>query len=382
MKSATFRIISTLLAIGISSLIVYALSHAGKSTKGPIENVMIYTGEAVKDFEQKAIVEQREEKREDKLKWFQPYTLSRKMLEHPGKILLGAYDNETSESYESIVTLEDSLKTAFPLIHIYCAWGSKKEERFPTDQVKNIISLGSTPVITWEPWLGDFTDEDYPDGHKPVEPDRNGMKNVVAGIYDAYLIKWATQARKIGRPLFVRLGHEMNDSYRYGWGPQNNAPQDFVAAWQHVHEIFEKEGAKNIIWIWSPHPAYEFREFYPGDEYVDYIGTGTLNYGNVATWSQWWTFDDIFSKFYDSVTTYKKPIMVTEFGSLAVKGNRAEWYADALSSMPTDYPMVRSIIFFHYSKDNTTTQQTLDWYIKNDKPVTTAIIKEIGKWKQ
>mgnify|MGYP003705210925 CR=1 FL=1 len=43
MKSAGFRILSVVLAIVISSLIVYALSHAGKETKGPIENAMTAT---------------------------------------------------------------------------------------------------------------------------------------------------------------------------------------------------------------------------------------------------------------------------------------------------------------------------------------------------
>ncbi len=381
MKSAGFRILSVVLAIVISSLIVYALSHAGKETKGPIENAMTATGDMVKDIEKKLITEQREEKREDKLKWFQPYASNIKLLRNPDRIMLGAFDNEMKESFESVAALEDSLKTTFPLVHIYSAWGSKTDERFPAEEVKNIIALGSTPIITWEPWLSDFNEEQYPGGQKPAEPDKNGMKDVAAGMYDNYIRAWAAAAKYTGRPLFVRLGHEMNDGYRYPWGPHNNAPQDFIAAWQHVHNIFQQQGAKNIIWIWSPHPAYTFKEFYPGDAYVDYIGAGVLNYGTIAAWSQWWTFKDIFSKFYDSAALYKKPMMITEFGSLVVGGNRARWYTDALGSLPAHFPLVRSVVFFHFSKDNTTTQQTLNWYLKNDKAVTTAIVKEVGKWK-
>ena len=382
MKSATLRIISTIAAVIISSLIVYALSHAGKETKGPIENAMTATGEVVKDIEKKLIVEQREDKREDRLNWLKPYRESKKLLEHPDRVLLGAFDNEMKESFENMVGLEDSLKTTFPLIHIYTAWGSKTEEKFPTGDVKNILDLGSIPVITWEPWLSDFNDEEYPGGQKPAEPDKNGMKDVAAGAYDTYIMQWADAAKKIGKPMFVRFGHEMNDGYRYGWGPQNNAPQDFIAAWIHVHDIFRKQGAKNIIWIWSPHPAYTFKEFYPGDSVVDYIGVGVLNYGTVAPWSKWWTFNDIVGKFYDSVKGYKKPVMITEFGSLAVGGNRARWYAGALDSLPQRYPLIKSVMFFHFSRDNTTTQQTLNWYFKKDHAVTTAIVKEVGKWKQ
>lgn len=379
-KHISFRIITTLAAIGISSLLVYALSHAGRSTKGPIENAMEYTGDVIKNVEQKLIVENREEKRSDKLKWLQPYTENKKLLTHPNKILMGAFDNEAMDSYDPVVAVEDSLTTTFPLIHIYTAWGSKHNERFPTDQVNSIADLGSIPVITWEPWLSDFSQEEFPS----AKEDRNkgGMKDVADGAYDTYIRKWAQAAKKVNKPFFLRLGHEMNDGYRYPWGPHNNTPQDFIAAWRHTHDIFTSAGAKNVIWVWSPHPAYEFREFYPGNDYVDYIGCGTLNYGTVAAWSKWWSFKDIFGKFYDSVAEYRKPIMITEFGSLAVGGNRAKWYAAALDSMPQRYPLVKSIIFFHFSKDNTTTQQTLNWYFKDEKNVTSAITRAVNKWHQ
>ena len=380
MKKVVFRILSTLIALGIASVIIYVLSHAGKSTKGPIETAMTYTGDAVKHMEESLIMDKRSDKREDKLQWLQPYYNDKKLLVNPDRVLFGAFDNDTREGYESIIALEDSLKTTFPLIHIFTAWGSKPDERFPKDRVENIIALGSIPVITWEPWLSDFNDEEFPCMHDK-DRDKNGMRDVAAGMYDTYIKRWANNAKRVNRTIFIRLGHEMNDGYRYPWGPQNNAPADFIAAWHHVHDLFLKQGAKNVIWIWSPHPAYECDEFYPGDAYVDYIGAGLLNYGTVATWSKWWTFKEMFIKFYKDVAPHKKPIMITEFGSLAVGGNRARWYHDALDSLPQRYPLVKSILYFHFSKDNTTTQQTLNWYIKNDSAVTATIIKEVGRWK-
>ena len=381
-KKIAFRIGYTLLAIGISSMIVYALSHAGNSSKGPIENAMSYTGDVVKNIEHEMIVEQRTDKREDKLKWFHAYQQNASLAAHPKKILLGAFDNEARDNFEPVVGLEDSLKMTFPLIHMYVAWGSKEDAQFPAARVKNITELGSVPVITWEPWLSGFSADEYPALRAAADRDKNGMKDVAAGQYDAYITTWAKAAKKAGKTVFLRLGHEMNDAYRYPWGPQNNNPKDFVAAWQHVHDIFVKEGAKNVLWVWSPHPAYDFKDYYPGDSVVDYVGAGVLNYGVVAVWSKWWSFKDIFGNRYKQMAEYNKPIMITEFGSLAVGGNRAKWYADALDSMPQKYPLVKSVLFFHFSKDNTTTQQTLNWYIKDDKPVTGAIVKEVNKWKQ
>jgi len=381
-KKIVFRVGYTLLAVGISSMIVYALSHAGNSSKGPIENAMSYTGDVVKNIEHEMIVEQRTDKREDKLKWFHAYLQNATLAAHPKKILLGAFDNEAKDNFEPVVDLEDSLKITFPLIHMYVAWGSKKDSRFPAARVANITELGSVPVITWEPWLSAFSEEEYPGLRPPAERDKNGMKDVATGLYDTYITTWARAAKKANRTIFLRLGHEMNDAYRYPWGPQNNTAQDFIAAWQHVHDIFVKEGAKNVLWVWSPHPAYDFKDYYPGDKYVDHVGVGILNYGVVAAWSRWWAFKDIFGNHYPQLAAYNKPIMITEFGSLAVGGNRARWYADALDSMPQKYPLVKSILFFHFSKDNTTTQQTLNWYIKDDKPVVNAIVKEVNRWKQ
>ena len=76
----------------------------------------------------------------------------------------------------------------------------------------------------------------------------------------------------------------------------------------------------------------------PGDDYVDWVATGALNYGTVAYWSQWWSFDEIFGKHYDFLLGLGKPIMIAEFGTLAVGGEQAEWYRSALTGLNQRYP--------------------------------------------
>src|SRR5690606_12266978 len=181
----------------------------------------------------------------DKLEWFKPISGNVENLKYPVKILWGASDTHTKESYETIINLVDSLQTTFPLIHIYTAWGSKNDQQFPKVQVKTILELGSLPIITWEPWLSDFDEKEYPGIPKAADRDKGGMAEVARGVYDKYLQKWAKAAKEIQRPIFVRMGHEMNDPYRYPWGPQNNKPEEFIAAWKHIHEEFVKAGATN-----------------------------------------------------------------------------------------------------------------------------------------
>lgn len=375
------RTFYTVAAFAIGASIVLALSLAGNKSKGPIENFLVATGTAVENVEDKVILQQREVKRADKLAWFKPYIANIEKLKHPHIMILGGSDTHTKDSYETIINLEDSLKTSFPLIHIYSAWGSKEEEEFPKTQVNAIIELGSLPMITWEPWLSDFDEARFPGIPKPENRDKNCMAAIAKGTYDSYLKQWAADARAVGKPIFVRMGHEMNDPYRYPWGPQNNKPKEYVAAWRHVHDVFVKAGATNVLWIWSPHPAYGyFDAFYPGASYVDYVAVGILNYGTAATWSKWWTFDEMFGQHYAALDSFNKPIMISEFGSLSVGGDRAKWFADALAQMPEKYPSVKSIIFFHYSDDKTTTDKAVNWYFKDDVPARAAIIKQINLW--
>src|SRR5262249_21486968 len=116
--------------------------------------------------------------------------------------------------------------------------------------------MGSVPVITWEPWLSDFESTRHPSLPLRDARDLHGMAAIARSDYDFCIDVWAQDAARFGKPVFVRFAHEMNDPYRYPWGPQNNSKEDHIAAWRHVRARFDQAGASNVIWIWSPHVAY------------------------------------------------------------------------------------------------------------------------------
>jgi beta-mannanase len=190
-------------------------------------------------------------------------------------------------------------------------------------------------------------------------------------------------AKNYGRPFYLRMGHEMNEPYRYPWGPQNNSPQEFVAGWQHVHDVFTQVGATNVIWVWSPHPAYGyFDAYFPGTQYVDVVATGILNFGTSTSWSKWWTFDELFGQHYKELAAFNKPMMIAEFGSLKTGGDRTKWFGEAFRDFKKKYSLVNSIVFFHYKGDKTTSDKTVNWHIKDDPKVTAEIRKQIKNWPQ
>lgn len=381
MVKKSHRVFITLSALILAIAVILILSFIGGRSRGPLEGLVSEAGSMVNEVESKVIIQKREHKRADNLSWFKSAINDNALLKRPKIILLGAYDNQAIESFEPFIDFEDSLHTTFPLVHLYTAWGSKPEEQFPETQVKAIIAMGSVPLITWEPWLTDFDPAQWPQLRKLELRDKGGMSDVARGKYDKYIEQWASDVKDIYTPVFLCVGQEMNDPYRYPWGPQNNSAKDFKAAWRHIYNVFKTIGARNVIWVWSPHPAYGYYDaYYPGKEYVDYVGISVLNYGTVASWSKWWTFTEILGSHYKELTKFKKPLMITEFGCLSIGGNRSTWFKEALTELPLLYPAVKALLFFHYSNDKTTTQQSLNWYIKDDSASLNAIINQMKNW--
>lgn len=320
--------------------------------------------------------------RSEELSWFRPYRDDINRLRHPDAVLLGAYDSGIPVTLNGVVELERSTSLRLPLVQFYSAWGDRPEERFPVGLATAVWDIGSVPVITWEPWLVDFESARHPSLPLRDARDRHGMAAVARGDYDFYVDAWAAAAAKFGHPLFLRFGHEMNDPYRYPWGPQNNTKEEYIAAWRHVHARFDAAGARNVIWVWSPHVAYQYWDlYYPGDEYVDWVATGVLNFGAVSLqWSRWWSFDQIFGTRYPRLALFGKPIMIAEFSSLAVGGDRAAWYREALGRLPARYPAVRALLFFNSKSDQTVTYQKLDWSIDRDEEVRDAVTAAAKPW--
>lgn len=380
MKTILFRFAALAIALTIGTVIFTTLLYAGNKSKGPLQDALTTVNSKVAQSENKLI--DTRESRSQSMTWLNLFRNNKAAINTIDTILLGAYDDATQESYENIIALEDSMKSKLPIISIYTAWGSKKDQVFPLLRAQAIYDLGSIPMITWEPWLNDFDPTEYPHNAGAINKNKGGMKAIAEGKYDAYIDKWAMSAKKFGLPFFLRWGHEMNDPYRYPWGQQNNKPEEYIAAWQHIVNRFKAQGATNAIWIWSPHPAYAFEDFYPGKDYLDWIGVTALNYGTAATWSQWWSFKDIIGKSYSLLATKDKPIMITEFGSLEVGGDRSRWYQEALSTLPTNFPKVKALVFFHAANDNTITYKALDWSFETDKNVLASVQRSLRYWKK
>jgi hypothetical protein len=364
-------------AIAAGFAVIAILTSVSNGASGPFTASLTRIANTVNAGE--SFVRRRIRGPERNLSWFDRSDIRK--LRKPDRILLGAYDGRLPASLDGVLGLEKKLGVQLPLIQIYSAWGDKPDQQFPLITVSAIWDLGSVPVVTWEPWLTDFDSRRHPELPLRESRDSHGMGAVARGEYDFYVDAWARDAARFAHPLFVRFGHEMNDPYRYPWGPQNNTKEEYIAAWRHVVMRFRAAGARNVIWVWSPHVAYKYWElYYPGTGTVDWVATGVLNFGPIAQWSDWWSFDEIFGTKYPMLASFGKPVMVAELGSLAVGGNRAEWYRSALDRLPSRYPAVKSLLFFETEGDQTVTYQKVDWRVASDSVTLRAVAKAIRPW--
>lgn len=358
---------------------VISLVLLGTETEGPLGRALQGIGSGVSQAENRVMRSVRGAGRSKGLQWAEPLRKDPNALRQPDTLLLGAYHDSLPASLQGVLQLEAALGTTLPLIQIYTAWGDRPDQRFPGRLSRAIAELGSIPVITWEPWLVDFENRLHPELPLRDARDRGGLAAIAKGDYDFYIDAWARDAAAFKSTILVRFAHEMNDPYRYPWGPQNNSTGDFIAAWQRVHQRFRAAGASNVLWVWAPHVAYAgYEAFYPGADFVDWVATGVLNYGTVAQWSKWWSFDEIFGQRYPRLASFNKPLMIAEFGTLAVGGDRVAWYRDALTDLKTRFPAVHAILFFEVSHDKTVTYQVLDWAIARDTATLDVVRKTLG----
>lgn len=232
----------------------------------------------------------------------------------------------------------------------YQDWGELSG--FDKNFVRDISDQNVIPIITWEPWdeakveeLG-FTQTNY------------YPQQIISGKYDEFIAHWAKGAANYKKPFFLRFAHEMNGSW-YPWGNiKDNKPEDYKKMWIHIHDIFKANGADNVIWLWAPNntDAYgnsdSILSYYPGDEYVDWVGYSGFNWGASSFISRWVTFDQITAAAYAELKKLDKPIMVTETSSASKGGNKTEWFKETLTKTIPAYPEIKAVVFFHDDDKN------------------------------
>ncbi len=215
---------------------------------------------------------------------------------------------------------------------------------YPKIPIDGVRVNGATPIVSLELWSW------HDRNHTPYLPLIN------EGKYDDFLRQWAKEAKSDGHRVLFRFGFEFNGDW-FSWSLK---PKAYVKAWRRAHRIFQEVGASNVEWIWAPNviscpntDENNMHLYYPGDEFVDWVGVDGYNFGeHHDKWHHWQSFNDVFS---DTLKQFasryaNKPIILAEFGSAPGKDNqRSDWIRDAYDKIRLN-AQIKAVIWFNLDK--------------------------------
>ncbi|REJ88916.1 MAG: beta-mannanase [Planctomycetota bacterium] len=169
------------------------------------------------------------------------------------------------------------------------------------------------------------------------------LANIIDGMHDPALAKWAESAKDFASPLIVEYGTECNGAW-FPWNGKHNGggetqycdpqkadgPERFQQAYRHIVELMRNKGAANITWVFhvnyhdnaelDDEPDWnKFENYYPGDEWVDWLAVSV--YGAQSAEQSWEpatfreSMDDVHKRL--QCMAANKKIIVAEFGSTA-----------------------------------------------------------------
>lgn len=289
-----------------------------------------------------------------------------KVLDHQSNLFLtGIFTPQGFDGISSLKRVEkeqEAYHTHYDIISIYIPWGNKAQCYLPQKTVDSIYNNGSIPMITWEPWQNLFQQYEF-------KKDEKVFNHIVDGEYDEYLQKFSDQIKALNKPVYIRFAHEMDNPF-YPWSKTgNNTPEEYKIAWRYLYNFFLDRGNYNVIWVWNPWKAETVRDYFPGKQFVDWIGVTNLNYGHMNSNQQWTSMEDLYLPFHQSpVFRLGLPVMLAEMGSIADAGCQAEWFESAFRARKK-FKEIKGFIFFNSAYDknvpNNGTETLLNWTIQN-----------------
>jgi hypothetical protein len=244
----------------------------------------------------------------------------------PTGAYLGAWVNplslsntEASSSNEipQLAAFDSAIGRAPTILLIYKGF----TDPLPISSLNSIIQNGSTPLLSWS---------------------CTNVTDVSSGKDDSLITAYAQALKKFGHPIFMRWYWEMNLAHdsQSGCNAYQNGP-GFTAAWIHIWNIFHLVGASNVAFVWAPSGSKNTTDYYPGDQYVDWIAIDSYQHESNGSPTP---FATIFQPFYQEWSTHGKPLMISETGALP--NNQVSYLQQIGQDLPTEFPDIKAVMYF------------------------------------
>ncbi|TDC55984.1 hypothetical protein E1281_09695 [Actinomadura sp. KC345] len=227
-------------------------------------------------------------------------------------------ENADKPPMEPLAGFEHELGRQLDIVQSYRGWTSE----FPGALEKSVTDGDRHLLLTWG---GADT------------------RQIVQGEHDELIQRRARAVKALGKPIFLRWSRDMDAASAR---KRVHSPKDFVAAWKHMREIFQRERVHNVAWVWCPTArgfgGADAGAFYPGDDHVDWICADAQPGGDY----DYRDLSEALKLFLQWARERPKPIMVAEFGVPRSYGERrAEWLREAAKTLQD--PQVKAVVYFN-----------------------------------
>jgi hypothetical protein len=228
---------------------------------------------------------------------------------------------------------------SYAMVLIYAEWN----QPIPVVAFENAHTAGAALQLAWQPGQG-------------LDAVRD----------DTYVRGIARQLHEYGHPVYLRFGGEMNGSWTQWYGD----PAKYMAKFRLIAGIM-REDAPNVAMVWSPNFVGDqpWQEYYPGDEWVDWVGVNAYHEryfgGNPATSTT--MLEDIYyagprtnpldklKPLYEAFAG-RKPLMLSETGFAwdsrrGTGGESLAWAQEQVRQfygyLPLVYPRLKAVSYFN-----------------------------------
>jgi hypothetical protein len=261
---------------------------------------------------------------------------------------LGVYEPGVPDDFSGVTQFATSTQVNPNIALYYSSWF----ERFKTDFAVQAYDDGMTPAVQIEPFGVSLTD-------------------IADGRYDQYLDSYASAVRDFGQAVIIGFAHEPNGSW-YPWGAGHVSPATWIAAWQHVVNVFRQEGADNVIWLWTVNSQGSdgpmAGAWWPGSSYVTWIGIDGY-YTEPGD-----TFASVFGPALGEVRGFGKPIIISETAVGPGTGDQTGGIANLFAGLRAS--KLLGLIWFDVAQDNGPYQQ--DWRLEGHPGLESEFRKDSG----
>lgn len=140
--------------------------------------------------------------------------------------------------------------------------------------------------------------------------------------------------------VIFRPWHENSGTW-FWWGTGNATPDQYKAIWHRTRSIFDEKGIDNVVWAYSPDKDLTREEYfstYPGDEYVDILGTDIYHFNGIEGVEEYKT--RVKQQFAYVTEEAAKRGKVAAFTETGLEGLCVEkWYSEVLMPAIKDFPL-------------------------------------------